>query len=355
MVRYIKNALYVMCMAVFIFASSQVVDTPKAQALLISRDNEIEIGQNLAKQVEQKYGLVNDPALQARVARIGAKLAAVSDRADMPYTFKVLNGEEINAFAAPGGPIYLFRGLIDAMPSDDEIAGIIGHELGHIVKRHTVVTMERNMAGQLIFSLLFGNKAQMLQEVAFSAIMAGYSRGEEEEADSLGVIHTMRAGYNPYSSLLGMEKLKDLTPESGGLAGDLFSDHPNTKARIDKISNQISTDFKVRPSVTGLDKSAQVTDGAWNLPPVFSDYGGYKPLLRSYFTAGRIYRISGLADYSADKFYMSDSENGITIYYRDASEPVAMITTNDAMGNNMSVNEMAILTLARIREWINRG
>ena len=84
-------------------------------------------------------------------------------------------------------------------------------------------------------------------------------------------------------------------------------------------------------------------------------YAGYKPLLRSYITAGKIFRVSQLKDYSSDKFYMSDIENGMAIYYEDSREPIAIITSQDAMGNSMSVSEMASLTLSRIREWINRG
>lgn len=354
MKQVLKRSLVAVCMATIFAVSPQIVDSPVAQAAIISRESEIEIGRGVAQEAEQKYGLVNDPVLQARVARIGAKLAAVSDRADMPYTFKVLNGKEVNAFAAPGGPIYLFKGLVDAMPSDDELAGIIGHEIGHIVKKHTVVNIERSMAGQLIFSLLFGNKAAILQNLAFSAIMAGYSRGEEDEADKLGVIHTMRAGYNPYSLLVGLGKLQDLSPDTGGTVGDIFSDHPNTGARIGHIKDQLVNEFKVRPTATDQGKSAQVTEGTWNLPSIIDNYGGYKPLLRSYITAGKIFRISQLPDYSANKFYVSEIENATAIYYTDSGEPVAVITTVDAVSNGMSTSDMAALTLNRIREWINR-
>jgi hypothetical protein len=272
----------------------------------------------------------------------------------MPYTFKVLNGKEINAFAVPGGPIYLFKGLVDAMPSDDELAGIIGHEVGHIVKRHTAINIERSMAGQLLFSLLFGKKAEALQNIAFSLIMAGYSRAEEDDADKLGVVHTMRAGYNPYSMLLGLAKLQDLSPSSGGSMGDIFSDHPNTGARINNVKNQIANEFSVRPGVADKGKAYQVNDGSWSLPPVVDTYNGYKPMLRSYFTAGKIFRISQLTDYSASRFYLSEVGGATIIYYKDEYETVAVITANDAASNGISVNEMAAQTLNKIREWINR-
>ena len=95
---------------------SNIVAPPAAEALLIGTKQEIEIGKGVANDLEKKYGLVNDPALQARVARLGASIVAVSDRKDLPYTFKVLNSKEVNALAVPGGYIYLFKGLIDYMP-----------------------------------------------------------------------------------------------------------------------------------------------------------------------------------------------------------------------------------------------
>ena len=353
MTRNLKNLLSVIFLGVLLSFSVQVVGMEAAQAAIISRDQEIAIGRDVARQAEQKYGLVNDQTLQSRITRIGTKLAAVSDRPDMPYTFKVLNGQEINAFAAPGGPVYLFKGLVDAMPSDDELAGILGHEIAHIAKRHTVVTIERNMAGQFLFTLIFGNKAPLLQDLAFSAIMAGYSRSEEDEADKLGLDYTIKAGFNPYSLLLGMVKLRDLSPDSGGVLGDVFSDHPNTNARIANITKQLANDFKVHPAATDLGKSAQVSDGVWNLPPVYSIYRGYNPLMRSYFTAGTIYRLSQLIDYGSDKFYLSEVRDGTAIFYENWREPVAIITNEDAQRNGMSANDMAILTQTRIRDWIN--
>jgi len=111
---------------------------PTAQASWISTQQEINMGRSAAREIEKQYGLVQDQALQERVARIGNRIAAISDRKDLPYAFKVLDVKEINAFALPGGFIYVCKGLIDYMPSDDELAGVIGHEVGHVVKRHTV-------------------------------------------------------------------------------------------------------------------------------------------------------------------------------------------------------------------------
>lgn len=105
-----------------------------AEAGIISKQQEIEMGRETAMALEAQYGVVQDYELQERVNRIGQSLVAVSDRQDLEYTFKVLNCDEVNALACPGGFVYVFKGLIDYMPSDSELAGVLGHEVSHIVE-----------------------------------------------------------------------------------------------------------------------------------------------------------------------------------------------------------------------------
>ena len=125
-----------------------------AEASLISKNQEISMGKDVAAQLEAKYGVVQDDDLQARVDNIGQRLVAVCDRQDLTYSFKVLNSDEVNAMAVPGGFIYVFKGLLDYMPSDDELAGVLGHEVGHIVKRHSVKQVEKQMALTLLTIIL---------------------------------------------------------------------------------------------------------------------------------------------------------------------------------------------------------
>jgi predicted Zn-dependent protease len=331
--------------------SVQTANPAVADAAIIGTQQEIEIGKGVARDLEKKYGLVNDPELQARIARIGASIAAVSDRKDLPYSFKVLNSKDVNALAVPGGFVYVFKGLVDYMPSDHEIAGILAHEVGHISKRHTVVQIERSLAVGVIFAILFGEKAAILQDLVYSAIMAGYSRDAEKEADKMGVIYSNRAGYNPYSMLIGMEKLEDISqkPTFG-----LFSSHPDTTNRVNAVRDQIRNEFGVRPYVAETAKNAQIFDGNWNMPPYSVKYAGYSPVMRGYLTAGKIYRITRQADYSSDRLYINDLENAVGIYYSDDREPVAIITPQDAAATGMSTAEMASTFIVRIREWIGK-
>lgn len=348
-----KKGIRIVLLVLGIAIGTNIAASPAAEAFLISTQQEIDMGKGVAKDLEKKYGLVNDPELQARVTRLGMSIVAVSDRKDLPYTFKVLNSKEVNALAVPGGYIYLFKGLVDYMPSDTELAGIIGHEVGHIVKKHTVVQIERSMAVGILFAVLFGNSnAAILGDLIGSALMSGYSREAEREADMLGVVHTMRAGYNPYSLLIGMEKLDAM---SGKVDYGLFSSHPDSANRVKAAREQIINDFKVRPIVNEGEKLSQVVEGQWKLPAFYSKYAGYSPRMRAYFTAGRIYRMTALADYSSDKLYINDMENATGIYYNDDKEPVAVVTPQDAAGNSLgSMNEMAQQIITRIRERAGR-
>lgn len=348
-----KKSIQMLLLVVGIVMFSNAVAPPSAEAFLIGTKQEIEMGKSVAQDLEKKYGLVNDPEIQARVARLGASIAAVSDRKDIPYSFKVLNSKEVNALAVPGGYIYLFKGLVDYMPSDHELAGIIGHEVGHIVKRHTVVQIERSLAVGVLFAILFGNSnSAIIGDLIGSALMSGYSREAEREADHLGVVHTMRAGYNPYSMLIGMEKLEAM---SGKANYGLFSTHPDTISRVNAIRSQIKNDFKVTPEVIEKEKSAQVAAGNWNLPAFHVKYAGYSPRMRAYLTAGKIFRVTRLADYSSDKLYVNDVENAMAVYYDEDREPLAVVTPQDAAENGLAgMNEMAQLIVARIRERAER-
>ncbi len=318
---------------------------PTAEAALIGTKDEIEIGRRVAMELETKYGVVKDPDMQARVSRIGAKIAAASDRKDIEYSFKVLNTKEVNALALPGGFVYLFKGLVDYMPSDEELAGIIGHEVGHISKRHTVRQMEKSLGMSILFGVLFGDRGVFLQNLAFNAIMAGYSRDDEREADQLGYIHTVRAGYNPYSMLMGLQKLEDLSTK--GSYG-LFSSHPEPEARVARVQGYLR-DAKVHPTVASKDGTAWATDAGLTLPPLTATYRGNKPLYRAYLMAGALYLVSRTAEFSGDRFILDGDGTYITIYYDDRD--IVTLTPQDASAAGLSLDDFARQYVDAIKAW----
>ncbi|SDF78129.1 M48 family metallopeptidase [Sporolituus thermophilus] len=320
-----------------------------AEAALISTKEEISIGRDVAKELEKKYGLADDPALQERIAQIGARLVAVCDRKELPYTFKVLNSKEVNALALPGGFIYVFKGLVDYMPSDDELAGVLGHELGHVVKRHSVRQMEKSLAVSLIFGAILGDRAAVLQNLAYNAIMAGYSRDDEREADYLGYLYSTRAGYSPYSMIMGMQKLADLEkkPSYG-----IFSSHPEPEARLGRLQAYIKKD-NIRPQVIVTDKGAQVVDGAWQLPAFLSSYNNYKPVYRAYFTAGALYQVARrYPELSGDYFYLTSDDTNMTVYYDEMA--ITTLTPADAASHGQDLAAFAEDYVLKLREWAER-
>jgi hypothetical protein len=322
---------------------------PAAEAgTLIGTKDEISIGRSVAKNLEKQYGLVNDQAMQDRVTRIGTRIAAISDRKDLPYTFKVLNSKEINALALPGGFIYVFKGLVDYMPSDDELAGIIGHEVGHVVKRHTVRQIEKSMGIGLAFGILFGDRGAFLQNLTYNAIMAGYSRADEREADRMGFIHSLRAGYNPYSMLIGLQKLSELKHDGA----NWFSSHPDPESRVSLVQGYIN-DAKIHPVVVANNNTAQVVDGDWKLPPLYATHKGYKPLYRAYFAAGVLYELAQSPDFSGDRFIMDSDGTYMTVLYDDRE--VIVLTPQDAASNNLSLAELAEQYVSGMKTWASKG
>lgn len=318
-----------------------------AEAAIISTKEEISIGTSVAKQLEKQYGLVDDQELQDRVARIGASLAAVSDRRDLTYSFKVLNSKDVNALALPGGFVYVFKGLIDYMPSDEELAGVLSHEVSHVVRRHTVRQMEKSLMAQILLGVLFGDRGVFLQNLAFNAIMAGYSRADEQEADRVGFYQAVKAGYNPYSMLMTLQKLDDLDKKSGG-SYSIFASHPEPAARVNLVKGYIES-MGIKPGVSLTDQEAAVTEGSWQLPAYTVTTEGYKPLYRAYFTAGALYQVSRLPNLRNDHFIVLSDEDKATIYYDDIK--MAVLTQQDAAAAGISLAELTDQYIFKMRDW----
>ena len=165
----------------------------------------------IAKKIEEKIGLEEDATLQARVDIVGQKVASVCDRKDLIYTFKVLKGEEVNAFALPDGHIYLYKGLIDKVKNDDEIAAVIAHEIGHIAARHHEKRVRRAILTN-IFDVIAVTGARTRRDKininnALIELTLSYSREEEIEADRLAAIYLKNTNYDPHAVISMIETL----------------------------------------------------------------------------------------------------------------------------------------------------
>ena len=318
-----------------------------AEASLISKNQEISMGKDVAAQLEAKYGVVQDDDLQARVDNIGQRLVAVCDRQDLTYSFKVLNSDEVNAMAVPGGFIYVFKGLLDYMPSDDELAGVLGHEVGHIVKRHSVKQVEKQMALTLLTIILTKGQGFILADATMQALMAGYSRSDEREADEQGFALSNKAGFNPYSMLITVSKLQDLADAKGNPGFGLFSTHPEPEVRIERVNKALAK-MNITPTVAlAEDGTATVKDGNWQFV-VSQTYNSDKPAYRAKLMAGALYLAKKRGPVDETRFLTVDDSYFSDIYYDDIH--VLRVYEQDAAGYD-SISSYAGAVAARLQNW----
>ncbi len=222
----------------------------KKDFVLMSEAQEIALGKENHQQIIKQYEVYKDPSLQAMVDRVGQKLAAQSHRKHLPFTFTVLDTPEINAFALPGGYIYITRGIMAYLNSEEELAGVLGHEIGHVTARHGVKQNSAQVAQGVVgiaAAILTGNK-QVAQAVSTGAAAwaKGYGRNHELAADRLGAEYLARIQYDPESMLkvIGVLKNQELFANerakvngekpSAGYHG-VFSSHPDNDERLQEV------------------------------------------------------------------------------------------------------------------------
>lgn len=233
--------------------------TLPAFAGLISQEQEIEIGRQGARQLEARYPVVTDLPVQERITRVGQALAARGQRG-LPYVFKVLDVSEVNALAFPGGFIYATRGLMDLMP-DSELAFVLGHEVSHVERRHSVDQMEADLYKRIGLTALLallgrnnvGEGTVNTVQIADAILNSQYSQEAEREADRDGMALMARAGYDPQGAVAALETLKrsDGGQEVPGFLNSLLGSHPLTSERIDAARKLAPTIPYERPQAPG--------------------------------------------------------------------------------------------------------
>lgn len=205
-----------------------------------SREKEIAIGRQLAAQVEQQAKMVEDPKITEYINRVGQNIVLHSD-AKIPFTIKVIDSDEVNAFALPGGFFFVNKGLIVAAENEAELAGVMAHEIAHVTARHAMENAGKGtllnvglIAGIILTGGIAGavvqNTAGLSQALAFFK----FSRGAEKEADMLGVQYLYASGYDPTGMATMFEKLASRNKKKPGFVSKLFSSHPQSIERRDK-------------------------------------------------------------------------------------------------------------------------
>ena len=331
----------------FVVACCCFVGLQPAEAGMISLEDEIKMGRETAQSLEAKYGLSQDYYLNERVDRIGQRLAAVCGRNEITYSFKVLNSNEVNALACPGGFIYVFKGLMDYMPSDTELAGVLGHEVGHVAKKHTEHSIEKQLWTSLILLAATRGQGLGLVQAAQQALFAGYSRTDERGADKEGVNNTIKAGFNPYAMLITVQKLDDLSKQGGGAKYGLFSSHPEPEERVKRVMKQLKA-YDIHPDVTVADDNhATVTEGNWRFD-INQSIGNTKAKYRAYMLAGGLWNVRQRGKVNPNYFVVYDNGSYAHIYYDDIQ--VLTLYTQDA-GAWGSAGAYASACVDMLRDW----
>ena len=331
----------------FVVACCCFVGLQPVEAGMISLEDEIKMGRETAQSLEAKYGLSQDYYLNERVDRSGQRLAAVCGRHEITYSFKVLNSNEVNALACPGGFIYVFKGLMDYMPSDTELAGVLGHEVGHVAKKHTVHSIEKQLWTSLILLAATRGQGLGLVQAAQQALFAGYSRTDERGADKEGVNNTIKAGFNPYAMLITVQKLDDLSKQGGGAKYGLFSSHPEPEERVKRVMKQLKA-YDIHPDVTVADDNhATVTEGNWRFD-INQSIGNTKAKYRAYMLAGGLWNVRQRGKVNPNYFVVYDNGGYAHIYYDDIQ--VLTLYTQDA-GAWGSAGAYASACVDMLRDW----
>jgi predicted Zn-dependent protease len=218
----------------------------RLQVNFYSYDKEVAIGRTYAQEVDRSMKLVEDPIIVEYVNKVGQNLVLHSD-AKVPFTIKVIDADEINAFALPGGFFYVNKGLILAADNEAEMAGPMAHEIAHVAARHGVEQQSKgqiaNIGALASYIFLGGLGGYVLQQglgVAIPAAFFKFSRGAEYEADMLGVQYLWASGYDPHSMATFFEKLQAQEKKKPGTMSRIFSTHPMVGDRIEKVNALIA-------------------------------------------------------------------------------------------------------------------
>jgi predicted Zn-dependent protease len=243
--------------------------TGKNELSLVSEGQEIQMGQQAAQEVAQTIGFVEDPGLQSYVANIGKRMAAKSERPNLPWEFHVVNDAAVNAFALPGGFIYVTRGLLGSMNSEAELATVLGHEIGHVTARHSVQQISKAQLATLglgIGSIVSSDVAQLagLASQGLQVLFLKYGRDAENQADDLGFRYALGQNYDVREMANVFETLNRAS-QVGGEGGRLpewLSTHPDPENRVKRTEERLDTlHASLANAIVGRDEYLRQIDG----------------------------------------------------------------------------------------------
>ncbi len=252
-----RDFLWIMSMSAAGLAVGCAADpvTGRQQLMLVSEAQEIQIDKQYAPiQFSSDYGTVQDKQLNVYVAQTGEKMADRTHRPDMPYSFRAVNANYVNAYAFPGGSIACTRGILLSLDNEAELSALLGHELGHVNARHTAEQMSKGMLTQAVVGgvsalagtqgAAYGQLASQVGMIGAGALLASYSRDNEREADALGMEYIVRTGYSPEGMIGLMDMLRSTSKYKPSTIELMFATHPMSDERYRTAVKRAQTEYK---------------------------------------------------------------------------------------------------------------
>jgi beta-barrel assembly-enhancing protease len=222
-------------------------------ACAISTQQEVEMGQSYAQQINSQLPIISDPEINRYINVLGDSIAKLTDDRNLEWHFFVVDSKEVNAFAVPGGFVYVNRGLIERAQNMSQLAGVLGHEIGHVTRRHSVHQMEKQQGANLgitlacVLTSVCNNQATgALINVGGNAVFAKFSRDDEAQADEEGVKNTVRAGISPDGMWEMFEILLEERQRQPAGVDAWFATHPMEESRIAATKAEIA---KIDPAI----------------------------------------------------------------------------------------------------------
>jgi len=232
--------------------------TGKEDIIFVTTEKEIDIGEKIARSIEKNpdIKLDPDPLMTERLKKVGERIASVSDRKEVNYTFAVVDEDDVNAFALPGGYIFIFRGLIEKVENDDELASVVAHEIAHVVARHSIKRLQGGIGYNILQILMVatgtsGRDAGNIN-AAFGQLVMSYSREDEALADRMAIKYLKRAGFNPMAMIDFLEKLQEVHRDAPIRPYTSYRSHPHVADRIRMVKQELIgevdfTDYMNKP------------------------------------------------------------------------------------------------------------
>lgn len=306
---------------------------------MVSAEKESALGAQQHPAILKEYGGVSDNAeLNAYVASIGARLAPYAERKDVQWRFTVLDSDVINAFALPGGYVYVTRGLMALAQDESQVAAVLGHEMGHVNARHSAQQMSQGMLAQIGLSVLgaaVGSTAvNQAGSIGTDLVMKSYSRGDEFEADTQGVKYLVAAGYDPYAEAKFLQMLQRhgaleaqmRGTETGGEMFSYFSTHPQTPERVARATAMADAAAKNANAIVGRDTYLRAINGT-----AYGSGGKQGYVRGTTFT----HPVLGIAFTAPDGFKISNGEKQVVAKNKEGAAMVFdMGASRDDIGND---------------------